>query len=152
MQAAAARGAQGQNLAAYSNAANQFAQLRAGEMEAGRQGFFGATSGMRGQDIGAAQFQSDQELANRAANDQRAIGFLGLGQRTLEGERGRMMQQQESQMGDYEGSLARARQEEQAQRAETARDINTVGSGTLGVWHGIANMNQPRPYRRPGEY
>ena len=101
MAALAARQAYGQNMGTYTQGQNELARLRAQEMEAGRQGFFDAASGLRGQDVGRAQFAGDFEHQSRAANDARSLSYYGLGQQLLENEREALMAQQQMNMGDY---------------------------------------------------
>jgi hypothetical protein len=72
-QAAAWRAAQNQGSALAQQAVAQNSLLRAQEMADARNALAAQATGMRGQDLNASQFQAQQQLASRSANDQRAI-------------------------------------------------------------------------------
>lgn len=71
--AAAQRSAQQQGSAMAQQAVGQGAALRAQEMADARNSLAAQAAGLRGQDIGASQFQAQQSLAGRNANDARAM-------------------------------------------------------------------------------
>lgn len=157
MAAMAARNAQGLNANALTDYSNRNALLRAQEMEAGRNAFFGATSGQRGMDVGRAQWQSDQDLMQRAANDQRLIGFMGLGQQTLEGERNALINQQGLLFGNTtstQSEMARDSAQRQQEQQQATNQALGYMQGAAQTGTGIAaartqkSMQDEADYRR----
>jgi hypothetical protein len=111
--AAAAANALDLASAANQGAAAQAAQLRAQEMQAAMAGYGSLATnvragdmGLAGQDAARAQFQADQRLRSRQANDARAMGYEELGARASE----------RSQAGSTAYQQQRAANELEAQR------------------------------------
>jgi hypothetical protein len=153
MQAMAARNASAQMQGIGTNTALQMQQLRAQEMDAARQRLFEATSGLRGQDIGQAQMQSDLNLQNRAANDQRSIQLYGMEQGTWENQRNALMAQQQMLLGDTAESQARldrqAAANDEQQRRMTNMAVGTAQGALQGGINWAANSGGGTPQPRP---
>lgn len=78
-QAAATRGAASRAAAQRQQGMNNLAALRAQEMATARQAFMQGATGIRGQDLSAAEMQMRSELAQRGLNQQAQMGYEGMG-------------------------------------------------------------------------
>lgn len=142
MAALAARNAQNQYQTLGTQGNLQAQQIRAQDMENARSQLFQATSGLRGQDIGAAQFASNLDLQNRAANDKRAMTMLGMEQNTWNNQRDALMQQQGLLLGDQENAQQRADRQADLNAAYSNRMTNMMYGGITGGLSGGASLYQ----------
>ena len=140
---ASARGAAGLALA-NQNTANQTANLQsniagqtavaaANERLQAEQAAFGAASGMRQGDLASqnqsadqAQFQAGLQVANRNANDARAMGYAQMGHQALgQEQQGRV--QMQGILAQSHASAEQANQRSADQNAQNKGLIETVG-------------------------
>lgn len=109
--ASSVKGGPGARIAAMRNATqqagSQYAMARAKEMADARGQYFGATTGMRGQDIDLAKAQSDAEARQRALNAQQQQAY----EKMAADVRKQQLDSQIAQSGAELGSR-RARQDE----------------------------------------
>ncbi len=152
--AAAARSA---NMGAVNLAqvgAQQRQALRAGEMASARDAYFGAASGMRGQDLGIATDQAKLDAAQRNSNEQRDQFYEGLGFGTKKAGVDAALGRSAADEAASNASRTQALNEQRAERQRTDQTIGTIGAAGSGGVNGYmasqSNGVTPPPQHRPG--
>lgn len=123
---------------------------RANEMAGARGAYFGAASGMRGNDLGVATEQGNLDYGQRAANDARDAFYASKENALKTGELNRGMT---AAGANLDLSERRANQSEAAHQADTDRAdayMNTAQKITKGAAMGAAGGYQAPPKPKTG--
>lgn len=149
---ASARGASGIALADYQAAGNIAAQqqqvtnqmgtLRAQEMAQARDAYMQGAGGIRGQDYsaagqaaGMAQFQAEQQAAQKRANDAYGLGLFGL----AEGVRGQQLGAQGRRQGLLQAGYSDAQHLKAGAAAQAAKEHKDTVDQAITVGSAVAN-------------